>query len=219
MKTIYFTLLIFVSSVSFASNEQIEKIQTNKLKSKFSVGGTVGSRSFTGTQSDLYSDNAFYGASLSYLINSHTALQLAYSTGTHDVNVGINGDNVFSGSTNISSLSIQGKYFLKSKKYNPKFNPYALFGLSQFERSTQGLQTSVAAKDSAGGFDLGVGFEMLFNEKKNFINVQFVYNKVDFGNENREIMVADPTTGETLRTGRRPNGDPLALQVGFGIYF
>lgn len=221
MNKIIILTVLFVSSIGFAANEEVTKINAASHM-KFSAGGNIGARSFTGTQSDIYTDGSFFGLSFSYLVNSHTALQLSYNSGNNEFNYpypsDIGATNI-SGTTTLTSLSFHGKYFLKSKKLSSKFNPYALIGFSQFSRkSSIAGQPLVSGRDSALGFDIGLGAEVLFNKKKNFITFELVYNSVDFPNENQEIILVD-NLGNTVNSGIIPSGNPLALQVGFGIYF
>lgn len=207
-----------------ASTEEAD-INFFKFGRSLSVGATLGLRTFTGEQANLYSSGNHFGGFFTYYLSIQFATQLSYTTGTSDLgfNVPEAGSNSqFSGSARFNTFSLHGKYFINTQnltKAVSKFNPYIIGGFSQIERETSDLnQSIVSAKDSTGSFDIGVGGEYIFNNNKNFISFQAVYYKADFANENREIRVPDQTD-TLIDSGIKPAGDILTFSIMIGFNY
>ena len=206
-----------------ASTEETD-VNFFKFGRALSVGANLGLRSFTGKQSELYDSGTSFGGFFTYYLSIQFATQLSYQTGTSNLqfdgpeSVGTS----FSGSSRFNIFSLHGKYFINTQnltKAVSRFNPYVIGGFSQVQRETTNLETSIAANDSTGSFDIGIGGEYLFNNNKAFISLQATYYKADFGNENREITVTDPVTSNQVGTGIKPNGDIFILSIMLGANF
>lgn len=203
-----------------ASTEETD-INFFKYGRMLSLGGSIGYRSFTETQADLYTSDIFYGLFFTYYMSLQFAIQASLTSGSNDMGFKIPERNyAFTASTRHIFYSFHGKYFLNTQnltKAISKFNPFIIGGLSRIDRETSDRsQTIFAAKDFSASFDIGAGLEYLFNNNSNFITAQLMYHRTDFSNESRELFILDP---DHVNVGIFPRGDILQLQVMIGFNF
>lgn len=185
-----------------------------------SVGLGLGVRSFTGSMGSFYDDKIFFGGFFTYYLSLQFAFQLSFTTGSHDLFIGVDGTNDVRASVTFDVISLHGKYFINTQnltKAVAQFNPYFIGGFSSIIRTTEDqFQAVLAAKDNAVGFDLGAGVEYMFNNKRAFVGLQIMYSLADFSNENQRLFVGP---GLTVDTGETLDGDPFFVMGTLGYNF
>lgn len=243
-KILFLLLVVSFSNVSFAEDSIVDDafdpfadysdfveatteetdINFFKFGRMLSTGLIFGYRSHTGTLSSIYNNSSYFGANFTYYMSLQFAIQVVFHQGKHNYSFDseVETNTPVSGSVTLQSLGLHGKYFINTQnltKSISKYNPYIVGGFSQLSRSTSiNGQPLTSGSDNAASFELGAGIEYLFNNNKNYVSLQVMYHKADFGNEGSEIQVIDINDDPTS-TGVKPDGDPLTIQIGMGFNF
>ena len=177
----------------------------------------TGYRTFVGDFKDYYSDAPIFGVYLTYFFNLQLALQGGFMTSTHEMSFDILGGK-YETSVKLSNLSLQVKYFFNTQYMQravADWNPYIILGISQIFRNRSKKNSFINSEDGALGFDVGVGFEYMFNDKNNFIGVLAMYEYASFPGEGQKFP--DPSgVGET---NQRQGGDPILAFFTIGTNF
>jgi Outer membrane protein beta-barrel domain len=190
------------------------------------AGILVGERGFTQGMGILYKPSVTYGLYLSYFFDMRFALQFSFLASSHVVSAsgtGVQDSGTpstpgpapfnIAGTMSLTAVSVDIKYYLNTQNLTKgiaAFNPFILGGFTGFQRQTTVNSESEFGKDTAMGFDLGLGFEVPVMQKKTYIGLEALYQIVDFSDQNTEIVTQD----NTLHTGLYPNG---SIVTGLGI--
>lgn len=194
-----------------------------KFGRMLSIGFTAGQQGFTNKMNKIYSPSLSFGGFLNYHMSIPFAIQLNFSTSTHDTSWSVPAVNeTFSGQARFNSFGLYGKYFLNTQNLTraiAKYNPYFIAGVSQMTREVKSpSQISIIAKDPALSIDFGGGIEYMFNSNKHFFSLQFLYQKVDFQDENTEITIKG-SNDEVINTGLKAKGDLFKIMMSIGFNF
>ena len=177
----------------------------------------AGQRTFIGHFKDYYSDAPIFGIYLTYFFNLQLALQGGFMTSTHQMSFDIVG-GTYDANVKLSNFSIQVKYFFNTQYIQRSlayWNPHVILGVSQIFRNTSESGSVINSEDGALGFDFGVGFEYMFNDKRNFIGILAMYEYASFPGEGENFL--DPSgVGET---NQRRGGDPILAFLTIGTNF
>ncbi len=182
------------------------------------IGISTGYKGFIGGDySEYYSQTASFGAFFTYFFDLQFAVQVGFTTSDHNMSFIANDNSVFNAKMRLFDINMYGKYFLNTQNMTRAFaewNPYFIGGVSQIRRS-HSTNPVIQTTDSAVGFDIGAGVEYLFNQKKNFVGFQFLYQYVSFAGEGSPLP--DPSGGSNSRY--RQAGDPITLMATIGINY
>lgn len=206
-----------------ASTEETD-INFFKYGRLLSFGLSLGQRSFTGPQTEIYENNLQFGVFVTFYTSINFAFQTGFQTSSHDTNFSIPEEAIsFDGTATYNNFFLHGKYFINTQnltKTVARFNPYFIGGVSQFYRETQTeAQQFISGRDAALSFDGGFGFEYLFNQNKNFLGAQAMYHFVRFPNENKEISLPGSQPGDTIDSGLKAKGDIWHIGITGGFNF
>lgn len=182
-----------------------------------SLGLAAGYKGFLGDYSEFYKPTASFGAFFTYFFDLQFAVQMGMMTSDHTFTFSMNDGSVFNGKMRLFDINIYGKYFLNTQSMTRAFaewNPYIIGGVSQIRRS-HSRTPSIQSTDNAVGFDVGVGVEYLFNQKKNFVGFQFLYQYVNFNGEGTPL----PDETATQNTRFKQGGDPITIMGTIGINY
>lgn len=181
----------------------------------FTVGFFGGYRSFTDTMGQVYKGAPNYGLFLSYFIDLRFAVQIGYVMGDHSFDF-IAGGQRFRGTLSVSGFSFDVKYYINMQnttKGLSDINPYVFGGFTQLSREQQRDDKVGIEKDSALGFQAGIGTEFPIMKNKMFLGLEAMYQYVNFAGEGNELVVNGTSTGTVL------NGDIIRIQAVFGFNF
>lgn len=182
------------------------------------MGFVGGMRQWTeGLGKLLDSGSPHFGFFLSYFFDLRFALQFSFLTGDHDFNVKTTAGNKKTGTVGIQNFGLDLKYYVNTQNVTrglAAFNPYIILGMSQMHR-TSSIKGSVGfGKESATAFDFGGGIEFPMMRNKMFFGGQFMYQLVNFKNENSVIEFDD---GQL--SGIYPTGDSYTMLGIIGVNF
>jgi len=190
-----------------------------------SAGAWGGFRTFTGNKGKNNSAGNFFGLFFTYYFSLQFAAQVSFTTGSHSVSIPItNGEPAAQGDIRYQNVSLHAKYFINTQnltKNIAQFNPYIVSGFSLVTRSgsltnTNGGNTTSQGADSASGFDIGVGIEYLFNNKKAFAGFQLLYQSANFPGDNVPILSGPASSDPAVRND---SGDPIMGMASVGFNF
>jgi hypothetical protein len=182
------------------------------------IGISAGYKGFIGGDyAELYKQSASFGFFFTYFFDLQFAVQLGLATSDHDFTFRANDNSIFRAKMRLFDINIHGKYFLNTQNMTRAFaewNPYIIGGVSQIRRS-HSTNPVIQSTDNAVGYDVGVGVEYMFNQKKNFVGFQFLYQYVNFNDEG--LLVPDPSG--TGNTNLERSGDPITIMATIGINY
>lgn len=181
------------------------------------AGVLLGERGFTQGMNQIYKNDVAYGVYLSYFFDLRFALQFTFLTSSHRLHI-TSAANSVSGNVSLNSISVDIKYFFNTQNLTKglaTFNPYIIGGFTSFQRQTTVDSEPEFGKDSAMGFDLGLGVEMPILQKKMYVGAQAMYQIVNFPNQNQEIVLNNGTD----HTGLYPNGGFITGLAILGVNF
>jgi hypothetical protein len=187
----------------------------------FTLGLAFGYRRFTNVMGEIYKPGTNFGGFLSYFFDLRFALQVGYMVGDHEVELQAP-TRTFRGNITLSSTSFYLKYFLNTQNVTrglAKLNPYLIGGFSQNYRTYKISGTEAYGRDSAIGFDGGIGCEIPMMRNKMFFGLQLLYQIVNFSDENSEIIFQDSASGANVPTSVYPRGDVFSGNAILGINF
>lgn len=209
----------FVDYSEFDENSD-EEADINFFKNGrfFTLGLTVGNRFVTDQLTEIYENSPTFGLFISYFFDLRFAIQMGFVSGSdHNIKIKFPSGQTFTGSSSISSISLNLKYYLNTQNVTrglAQFNPYLIGGFAQVTRKTQLSEVPNIAEDSAFGFELGGGFELPIMRKRMFLGLQTTYQVVTFSDENTELEAAN-----SEKSGIVPRGDLINLMAILGINF
>ncbi|MGE0634483.1 MAG: outer membrane beta-barrel protein [Pseudobdellovibrionaceae bacterium] len=181
------------------------------------MGLVAGPRSFTGNMGKVNGSAPMFGLFLSYFFDLRFALQFGFATGDHPF--AVSGEaKTFTGNTTLSKNSFDLKYYFNTQNVTrglASLNPYMLLGISNNTRTMTLSGVSGFARDSAMGFNFGLGIEIPMMRNKMFFGAQALYQYVNFKDENLELELGKPA----VKTGVKPAGDILEIIGILGINF
>jgi hypothetical protein len=181
----------------------------------FTLGLFGGYRTFTDTMGQVYKGAPNYGILLAYFFDLKFAIQISYVTGDHNFDFTAGGQR-FRGTLKVSGFSFDIKYYLNMQNVTKglaDINPYIFGGLTQLSREQQRDDQNGIEKDSAMGFQFGVGTEFPVMRNRMHIGLEAMYQFVNFSGEGNELIVNGNPTNTTL------NGDVIRLQAIWGFNF
>lgn len=181
----------------------------------FNIGLFLGSRMGTDVLRYLYSTAPAYGLFATYFFDLRFALQLSYFTGDHRFSL-YNDAKSWAGNISMTQMGLGVKYYFNTQNVTKglaPFNPYAIVGLSMFNR-TWTMSDGSNWRDGAKSFDIGAGAEVPFAENSLYVGLQIVYHYVGFPDENVEIKFDDESP-----SGVYPRGDIITILGLIGINF
>ncbi len=184
------------------------------------IGISAGLKGFTGGYSDFYSEAASFGMFLTYFFDLQFAFQVGLSTSDHNFSFRANDGSQFNSKMRLFDINLHGKYFFNTQNMTRAFaewNPYIIGGVSQIRRSHSTSSSIVKGSDNAQSFDLGAGVEYIFNNKKNFVGFQLLYQLATFPGEGNKLP--DPDFTGTGSTNLDQSGDPVTLMATIGINY
>ncbi|HPI40919.1 MAG TPA: hypothetical protein PLJ21_08945 [Pseudobdellovibrionaceae bacterium] len=182
-------------------NEEEADIYFFKHGRFFSVGMAGGQRSFTGNMSTQYAPNIAYGFFINYFFDFRFAFSLSYLTGVHKVKISTTTPNTYEGSLTLSSINLDFKYYFNPQNFTKKLaalNPYIIGGFAQNTRTYSLATISDQFRDSAMGFNMGMGIEIPMMKKKSFIGLQGNYYLVNFPDESKKVFLETETLSKTI---------------------
>lgn len=208
----------FADYSEFEENAQEEADVNFFRNGRFVTMGLVGgSRSFTDKLGKINAPGPFFGIFLSYFFDLRFALQFGFATGDHAYTIKGTSKS-FTGNTSISKSSFDLKYYFNTQNVTrglAALNPYMLLGISNNTRTLTVSGLDGSARDSAMGFNFGVGLEIPMMRNKMFFGTQFLYQYVNFKDESTETELGRPPQ----KTGVYPRGDIMEIVGILGINF
>lgn len=184
----------------------------------FTLGFVLGYQSFTDSLGELYQPAPNFGLFLSYFFDLRFAMQLTFTTGDHDLDFTSKAGNHVSGTASISTFGINLKYYFNTQNVTKglaQINPYITGGLANVSRTATVANEDAFSKESAKGFELGLGIELPLLRNKMYFGVQGTYKLVNFADENKEIVLE----GGADETGIFPSGDIITVNAILGVNF
>lgn len=186
----------------------------------FNVAFLGGTRMFTQNLKQLYKSNTSFGFYLAYFFDLRFALQLSYTFSDHPYYVPPNPQTAsaeINGSVSFSTLALMVKYYFNVQNVTKglaDLNPYVILGLGQNYRTTLITNETVIVKDEAIGFNGGFGIEIPFARNSMYFGAQYIFQVVNFANENTFILDTDNNVTNVF-----PKGDEMNLHLLLGINF
>lgn len=186
----------------------------------FNIAFLGGMRLFTQNLQKIYKSNTVFGFYLAYFFDLRFALQLSYTFSDHPLSIPENpatGSSAIAGSVNMSSLALMVKYYFNVQNVTKglaDLNPYLVLGFGQNYRSTFLTAEQVLAKDEGIGFNGGFGIEVPFARNSMYLGLQYIFQVINFANENNYIIDDDNNNTAVL-----PKGDEMNATVIIGINF
>ena len=181
------------------------------------VGFLGGVRGFTQGLSGMYQSSPGFGLFLSYFFDLRFALQFSFLTSDHTFKVVAPSGQTGRGNVSLTNFALDIKYYINTQNVTKglaKFNPYFIVGFSRVDRTATIVDVDSFSKEGAMAYDFGAGIELPMMRNKMFFGGQFMYQMINFHNENTEVVFAN---GE--RTGKYPNGDSYTLLGVVGVNF
>lgn len=176
------------------------------------IGLKGGMRGFTGTYGDIQSNGGNIGLYLAFFLDLRFALQVSYSTSSHDLSL-IDDDNErITGTVELSGTSFSIKYFTNTQNVTKglsSFNPYLIGGFSQLYRTTKSPNTQAYSRDGALGLDFGGGIEIPVSRNKVYLGLEAIYSYINFEDENTRFSTKSPSL----------NGDIWNVNAVIGVNF
>lgn len=182
-----------------------------------SLAGALGMHTYTGEIGEYATRDPMFGLSFSYFFSLRFALQTSFFTTTHHLEIPDAGSSYVARSR-LNTFAFHAKYFLNTQNMTRAFgelNPYIIGGFSQIMRETSTSYSILRGRDGALGFDAGFGIEYMFNRRKNYLGLMFLYQYADFPNEEQEI----PSSIAGNSTGIKLGGDIMWLVLSVGVNF
>ncbi len=179
-----------------------------------------GYRGFTDGFSKAYGGNFIYGVQFSYFFDLNIAASLGYTTGDHAVNFS-SASTPYTGNVNLQVFDINVKYFFNTDNVTKglaDLNPYALFGTGYYTRTYNLDQEFGEDPDRVAGFRLAGGIEIPVLRRRSYFGFQFLYNFVQFPDENISDIYEGNINGRSPISPRL-KGDPYEFNVMFGFNF
>ena len=182
------------------------------------IGISAGYKGFIGGDyAEYYKQTASFGFFFTYFFDLQFAVQLGIMTSDHDFTFRDNDGFIFNSKMRLFDINLHAKYFLNTQNMTRAFaewNPYFIGGVSQIRRS-HSANNVIQATDNAVGYDFGVGVEYMFNQKRNFVGFQFLYQYVSFAGEGNRL----PDPGGGANTRFTQEGDPITFMATIGINY
>lgn len=203
-------------------SEEEEDINFFRNGRFLTLGMFLGYRGFTAEYGNYYSGSPLYGLFLNYFFSLHFALEFAYLTGDHPFYVDLPAPASHTGTTNVSDLGINVKYFFNTDNVTKglaDLNPYLKVGFSQITRvQAFANEDGIAHPDEAQGINFGAGLEIPMMKNKMFFGLQFSYQVITFPEENIEITYVN-SNNASVGSGIVPSGDPYTVLGIIGVNF
>lgn len=235
-----FNSLVFFNAVSFAQDEtqseenydpfsdysefteaSAEEADINFFRNGrlLNIGFFAGGKGFTGGYSDLYSTAPTFGLFATYFFDLQFAVQFGFSSSDHNFSFTTNQNNTYRAKMRLFDVNLHGKYFFNTQNMTRAFaewNPYLIGGTSQIRRS-HSTNNVVRSNDNTQSFDIGAGVEYMFNNKKNFVGFQLLYQYANFAGEGSSLP--DPDDAGNYNRNSNQSGDPVSLMMTLGINY
>lgn len=186
----------------------------------FTVGLIGGYRMFTDTLGQIYDPSPSFGLLLAYFFDLRFALQFSYVTGDHNFDFKVNGQP-FSGTLTVAGFGFDVKYYLNVQNVTKGLsdvNPYVFGGLTQLSRTQKRDDVLGTSKDSAMGFQVGIGTEFPMMKNKIHLGLEAMYQYVNFSGEGNKLVIENSGGGITT-TNTTLNGDMIRFQAILGFNF
>ncbi len=183
------------------------------------LGLMAGFTGFTGGYSELYSPSLAFGANLTYFFDLQFAVQVGFKTSDHDFSFKALDNSTVNAKMKLFDINLHAKYFFNTQNMTRAFaewNPYIIGGVSQIQRSHANTNV-VRSSDSAQSFDIGGGFEYLYNKKRNYAGFVLLYQYATFAGEGSKLP--NPVSSGSGFTKYSQSGDPITLMATIGINF
>jgi hypothetical protein len=181
------------------------------------LGGLLGQRRLTENMRDVYADSSVFGLSLSYFFDFRFALQFSYITGSHPIRFK-GPTTTVRGDSKVNSFGADIKYYLNTQNITrglATFNPYLVGGFASVSRQNTTDGQAIFSNQSAMAFNAGAGIEFPLMRNKMYIGGQFLYQLVNFKDENSQIILDDGNEP----TGIYPSGDFMYIFATLGVNF
>ncbi len=181
----------------------------------FTLGLFGGYRSFTDTMGQVYKSAPNFGLLLAYFFDLRFAMQVSYVTGDHNFDFNLNNQK-FRGTLTVSGFAFDVKYYFNMQNVTKGLadvNPYIFGGITQLSREQKRDDLDGIEKDSAMGFQFGIGTEFPIMKNRMHIGLEAMYQYVNFSGEGNELIIDGNQTNTKL------NGDIIRLQAIFGFNF
>ncbi len=199
---------------SMDEEEDINFFRNGRL---FSLGFIGGYRTFTGNLAKIYSGDPAFGIFMSFFFDLRFALQFGLLTGSHSINIRGPNEHIL-GNVDLTDISFNLKYYFNTQNVTrglADLNPYIFVGASHLMRTrTVDSTADLVAKDSAWGFNSGLGIEIPIMRNKMFIGLQGAYQLINFADENKYVRESDGTTRII-----KPSGDSYTILAILGSNF
>jgi len=181
----------------------------------FTLGLFGGYRTFTDTMGQAYKGAPNFGLLLAYFFDLRFAMQVSYVTGDHNFDFTLNGQK-FRGTLSVSGFAFDIKYYFNMQNITKglsEINPYVFGGFTQLSREQKRDDKDGIEKDSALGFQVGIGTEFPIMKNRMHIGLEAMYQYVNFSGEGNELVVNNQPTNTRL------SGDIVRFQAIFGFNF
>ncbi len=184
-----------------------------------SIGLSAGVTTFTGGYSELYSIAPAFGANLTYFFDMQFAVQTGFKTSDHDFSFQDSDGKNYNFKMRLFDIHLYGKYFFNTQNMTRAFaewNPFLIGGVSFIQRSHSNAVV-VRSSDNAQSFDIGGGFEYIYNKKRNYFGFILIYQYTTFAGEG--LFLPDPLAAGDGLLDVKQEGDPITLMGTIGINF
>ncbi len=181
----------------------------------FTIGLIGGYEMFTDNLGQIYSGAPNYGILLTYFFDLRFAVQFSYIVAQHNFDFTVNHQE-YSGTLGVNTLSFDVKYYLNVQNVTKglaDFNPYLFGGFSQISREQKTDGQIEITKDSAFGFQIGIGTEFPMMKNKLHLGLEALYQYVNFSGEGNYLVV------NNTKTNTKPSGDVIRMQAILGFNF
>ncbi len=199
------------------STDEEEDINFFRNGRLLTLGFIGGYRGWTGTLDKIYQSGPTFGLFLTYFFDLRFALQFGFLTSDHPLLVVANNQVAVQGNVALTELSFNLKHYFNTQNVTrglADLNPYVLGGFSQIYRTRTVSGNENFGKDSAFGFNAGVGLEMPMMRNKMFFGAQAMYQLIAFPDETE--MITDEFDQDT---GVRGDGDSFSILGILGVNF
>ncbi|MCO5114043.1 MAG: hypothetical protein M9899_07705 [Bdellovibrionaceae bacterium] len=200
-----------------ATSEEAD-INFFKYGRMLSVAGILGMHMHTGNLAKYNTRDPMLGISASYFFSLRFALQGTFYTTTHQQTIP-DGATRINSRVRMNTWSAHAKYFLNTQNMTRSLgdlNPFILGGFSQIRRQTNTSFSVLQGLDGSFTYDVGFGFEYMFNRRRNFAGLTVLYHYANFPNENENIPSGSGGGG---LTGVYLSGDVFWIGGNIGINF
>jgi hypothetical protein len=205
----------FADFSEFQSNpDEQEDINFFKNGRMLTFGFLGGMLNYTGEMAQKYQPSFRYGLFVSYFFDLHFAVQLNWLNSDSPTSFR-SVDTNLTGNAGMTSLGFSIKYFLNTQNVTKglaDLNPYFLVGMNTNSRNVRFSAISGSLKDSAMGFNGGMGVELPMLRKKMFWGVALTYDLVNFKDENVPFVYDEKNYGTS-------KGDMWNLMGSIGLNF